>query len=443
MKSSIIAALIVLLALATVAVQAEHEMVDVALVDSLEAEMYDLPPSAFVLTKFEQNMYDQMKAEEEQALLESESEMDAEAETEADAEADAELDSETDVDADAELDAESESESEAEAESEQVPSADATLVATVAANVPAAPVTDAATATPTTPATTTGTDESTAPKKELVKPTIEKGTVGLPRPVKKPRNKSLDALAPCPAEEKKKKAAAFLEIESEIEEEPATATPTATVPTGTDESTAPKKELVKPTIEKGTIGLPRPAKKPRDKKLDALQPCPEEKKKKAASLLEVESEEEPATATPTAVVPTGTDESTAPKKELVKPTIEKGTVGLPRPAKKPRDKTLASLQPCPAEPKKKKDTSLLEVESEEAPAPAAAPAPTSPGARKIHIHVNTKLHGGANSDNLERIEQRFDGLHDRVMGKLNKLMSRIERHPDSIEDKEASYAFSA
>jgi len=80
--------------------------------------------------------------------------------------------------------------------------------------------------------------------------------------------------------------------------------------------------------------------------------------------------------------------------------------------------------------KHKKNTSLIELEQE-------------PIARKVHIHVKTKLHGGPGSDNLLRVEDRFDHLHDKVVSKLNRLMSRIKRHPAQIspEHKEHPYAF--
>jgi len=87
--------------------------------------------------------------------------------------------------------------------------------------------------------------------------------------------------------------------------------------------------------------------------------------------------------------------------------------------------------------------SEAEMESEEEPKPAAkAQEEDNTKPRKIHVHVTTKAIGGA-AQTLQVLENRFDTLHDRMIGRLNKLMSRIERHPDSIEDKVAAYAFDA
>jgi len=121
--------------------------------------------------------------------------------------------------------------------------------------------------------------------------------------------------------------------------------------------------------------------------------------------------------------------------QLVVPKIIKGTVGLPHvdPPKK-------TVKPCPDKKKRphhhgrhrqSRQGSLIEVME----ASGADPA------RKVHIHVKTKLHGGEGSENLLRVEDRFDRLHDRVMGRLNRLMSRIKRHPETIEDKVATFHF--
>lgn len=87
------------------------------------------------------------------------------------------------------------------------------------------------------------------------------------------------------------------------------------------------------------------------------------------------------------------------------------------------------------------DEVLLEVSK--APVAAGGKRRLRKKVPKVHVHVATKLHGGANSENLLRVEERLDALHDRVMGRLNRLMSRITRHPDTIEDKTAAYDFKA
>jgi hypothetical protein len=84
------------------------------------------------------------------------------------------------------------------------------------------------------------------------------------------------------------------------------------------------------------------------------------------------------------------------------------------------------------------DTELVEVDES---SPVIQLPANMARAPRVHIHLETKVHGGPNSDNMERVEERFDGLHDRIMGRLNKLMSRINRHPDSVEDKTAAYGF--
>lgn len=85
--------------------------------------------------------------------------------------------------------------------------------------------------------------------------------------------------------------------------------------------------------------------------------------------------------------------------------------------------TAAASEGCPCE------DSFAELSSE----PVATPA-DAPRAPRVHIHVTTKLHGGPNSDNLLRVEEKFDSLHDRVMGRLNKLMGRVERHEEATDE---------
>jgi len=144
---------------------------------------------------------------------------------------------------------------------------------------------------------------------------------------------------------------------------------------------------------------------------------------------------------------------------LVKPTIEKGTKGLPEPPKPApgtRKDKYSKLRPCPKK-RGAKPAALIEMEAEaeaeaeaqmEAESEAEMEAEDEPKAaaqddtkpRKIHVHVTTKSVGAA-AQSLQVLENRFDTLHDRMIGRLNKLMSRIERHPDSIEDKVAAYSF--
>jgi hypothetical protein len=52
---------------------------------------------------------------------------------------------------------------------------------------------------------------------------------------------------------------------------------------------------------------------------------------------------------------------------------------------------------------------------------------------RVHIHVSTKFHGGEGSENLLRVEQKFDSLHQRVMQRLNKLMGRVERYEEDLD----------
>jgi len=129
--------------------------------------------------------------------------------------------------------------------------------------------------------------------------------------------------------------------------------------------------------------------------------------------------------------------STRTPRPLVAPKIVKGTIGLPDVPPPPKLKQA----PCPAKKRKHRGGkhrqsrgSLIEMEE-------ASQKKNEAPARKVHIHVKTKLHGGPGSENLLRVEDRFDRLHDKVMGKLNRLMSRITRHPGSIEDKDATYHF--
>jgi len=118
---------------------------------------------------------------------------------------------------------------------------------------------------------------------------------------------------------------------------------------------------------------------------------------------------------------------------LTIPTLVKGTRSPPAAPRKPENKK--RIKPCPPKRKHKKNQALLEME-----APVESVEFVKP-ARKVHIHVNTKLHGGPGSENLLRIEDRFDSLHDKVMGRLNKLFSRIKRHPDTVTEKTATYHF--
>jgi hypothetical protein len=83
------------LCLVTCGVKAEAtsttDMVDALTVDHLASALYDLPPSAFRLTKFEQNMAAQAEHEEhERSLAEMHTAVEAEAEVDLDTDVDME-----------------------------------------------------------------------------------------------------------------------------------------------------------------------------------------------------------------------------------------------------------------------------------------------------------------------------------------------------------------
>jgi len=90
---------------------------------------------------------------------------------------------------------------------------------------------------------------------------------------------------------------------------------------------------------------------------------------------------------------------------------------------------------------------LVEVDAEadaEVEAEAETEAETgaeSEAEREVHIHVQTKAHGSDASENLLRVEQEFDAKHEEVMKKLNRLMGKITRHPDTVPDKEGEHTF--
>jgi len=295
--------------------QAEGDMVDVELVDSLDLHMHGLTEKDLRLTKLEKYYLNQMK--QDNSMIEASSESQAEAEAEVDAEAEDALDTEAELDVEAETDAEAEAELDDAAEMDDASEAE-----------------DAA-------------EEAAEAEEEPV--FLEE-----------------DALVETEAE---------TEVDAEAEAE-------------VDARPAPvlNPNLVKPTIEKGTKGLPEPPKPApgtRKDKYSKLRPCPKKRGAKPAALIEMEAEAE-----------------------------------------------------AEAEAQMEAE-SEAEMEAEDEPK-AAAQDDTKP--RKIHVHVTTKSVGAA-AQSLQVLENRFDTLHDRMIGRLNKLMSRIERHPDSIEDKVAAYSF--
>jgi len=227
----------------------ETEVVEAELVDHLGAAIYDLPASAFHLTKFERHVAEEMamndanirsmlehsqeieqkhmtlgeiQQQEQQEIneaantnLDLDVDADADLESEADAEMDSEIDSEmeneneNESDLDSELEGENENESEADNEIFNLNGAESDsefieLEQLLELDEEQAPTNTADTpdTTTTTTTTTTSTDSSDAPAtgSKLVAPKIVKGTTSPPFI---PSKKQKKTLKPCPPKKKK------------------------------------------------------------------------------------------------------------------------------------------------------------------------------------------------------------------------------------------------
>jgi len=168
---SFLVALLALMAVTAVRAEQVGEMMDAQLVDHLDGALFDLPPSAFELTPFEQSMTQQMVAE---------GEMEAE---------------------EAQVLLEQYATPTKQQQPDQPPKPDKKPL------LPPFPAPAAPQPVPKPPA------KPATPK--LKKPTIEEGVQGVPEPPTEPEPKK--ELPPCPKEEAKK--AAFLETEGEQEQE--------------------------------------------------------------------------------------------------------------------------------------------------------------------------------------------------------------------------------